>query len=70
MFHATGKVHYTLLSIRFLWILHAMAPEVRKMYDKYNIFSFSGEEGTGIAADGMVELVSVIFDNNCVWQSL
>ncbi len=59
LFHATRKKHYTLLSIRFLWILRAMAPEVREVYEKYNIFSFSGDEGTGIPADEVVELVSI-----------
>lgn len=59
LFHATGKKHYTLLSIRFLWILRAMTPEVREIYEKYNIFSFSGDDGTGIPADRVVELVSI-----------
>ena len=59
LFIATKKVHYALLSIRFLWILESLHPRLRELFEKYSIFSFSGDEGSGIAPDGMIELVSV-----------
>ena len=58
LFIAAGKNHYSLLSIRFLWILRSVDVEVKELYDKYCTLSFSGDLGTGIPADGVVELVS------------
>ncbi len=45
-------------SLKFLWILKALNSAVRAVYDQHNIFTFLGEERTGIALDGVVELVS------------
>ena len=58
LFIATKKIHYSLLSVRFLWILESLHPSVAAVFEQYNVFSFSGNDGTRIAADGMVELVS------------
>ena len=58
LFIATKKIHYSLLSVRFLWILESLHPSVAAVFEQYNVFSFSGDDGTGIAADGMVELES------------
>ncbi len=59
LFMSTGKKNYSLLSLRFLWILKSLDPAIRDVYDKHNIFTFSGDERTGIALDGVVELVSI-----------
>jgi hypothetical protein len=59
LFIAAGKRHYSLLSIRFLWILRSLHPDVRAVFNQHCMFSFKGEEGTGIAADGFIELVSM-----------
>jgi len=58
LFIATGKKNYVVLSLRFLWIMESLNSDVKAIYDKYKVFSFSGEPGTGIAWDGVVELVS------------
>jgi hypothetical protein len=57
LFIATGKTNYSKLSIRFLWILKSMHPDIRAAYDLSRVMSFSGEEGTGIPIDGMNEMV-------------
>ena len=31
--------------------------QVKALYDQYRVLSFSGEPGTGIAMDGVVEIV-------------
>ena len=59
MFIAIGKRNYVVLSLRFLWIMQSLNPEVKKVYDQYRVFSFSGDEGTGIPWDGVVELVCI-----------
>jgi len=64
LFIVTKKKHYALLSVRFLWILKALDPGLLDVFEKYNIFSFSGDDGTGIAADGFVELVCDIIQQN------
>jgi hypothetical protein len=60
LFITAGKKNYTILSIKFLWIMESLHPEVKAIYDKYRVFSFSGNEGTGIAPDGCAELVSAL----------
>ena len=57
LFIATKKNNYSLLSLRFLWILKSLDPAVRAVFDQHSVFTFSGDEGTGIALDGVVELV-------------
>lgn len=57
LFIATKKVHYSLLSVRFLWILESLEPTVADVFERYHIFSFTGNNSTGMAEDGMVELV-------------
>ena len=57
LFIRNKKHNYTLMSMRFLWILRSLNPEIRKMYEKYRVLLFSGEPGTGIPMDGVVELV-------------
>lgn len=58
LFVATNKKHYAVLTIRFLWILSSLNPEVVQVYNKYRVLSFTGEPGTGIPIDGVNELVS------------
>ena len=55
MFYQTRN--YSILSLRFLWTLKSMNKEARDVFDKHGTFSNSGDPGTGIAADGYMELV-------------
>ncbi len=57
LFIATNKRNYVVLSLRFLWILESLHQDVKDIYDQYRVFSFTGEEGTGIPWDGFMELV-------------
>ena len=57
LFIARRKTNYVVLSLRFLWIMEAMHPDVKKLYDEYRVMSFSGDEGTGIAWDCYMEMV-------------
>lgn len=59
LFFAAGKTNYTMMSVRFLWELHSLNPEVREIYDQHRVLSFSSEEGTGIPFDGVIELVRI-----------
>jgi hypothetical protein len=44
--------------VRFLWILHSLHPDIVDVYKKHRVMSMSGEEGSGVAIDGINELVS------------
>ena len=57
LFLAAKKHQYASMSIKFLWVLKKMHPAIRAIYDQYRVFSFTGNEGTGIPADGVNELV-------------
>ena len=57
LFLATGKTNYSVMSIRFLWELHAMHPTVRELYNQYRIVSLSGDDNSGLALDHLNELV-------------
>lgn len=37
--------------------MESLSPAVRDIYNQYRVFSFSGEPGTGIPWDGVMELV-------------
>ena len=60
LFIATKKYNYSLMSVRFLWILNSLDPEIKKMYEQYRVLSFSGDPGTGIPMDGVIELVGML----------
>jgi hypothetical protein len=57
LFIATGKRNYSIMSIRFLWVLRSMHPAVKAAYEQHRVLSFSGDPGTGIPFDGVIELV-------------
>ena len=57
LFIATGKYNYSIMSIRYLWMLWALHPQVKALYDQHHVLSFSGEAGTGIPYDGVAEIV-------------
>jgi hypothetical protein len=61
MFIASGKHNYAAMSVRFLHILESLHPDVVKVYEEYKVFSFSGEDGTGIPCDAMMELVYILY---------
>ena len=42
-------------------MLESLHPTIKAEYDKHRVLSFSGDEGTGIPYDGVVELVSSLF---------
>lgn len=64
LFIARGKRNYAAMTIRFLWVLRSMAPEIKELYDQYRVLSFSGDAGSGIPMDGVVELVCYNFITN------
>ena len=57
LFIATGKNNYSLMSVRFLWMLSSLNPAVKALYDQYHVLSFTGEEGSGNPMDTVEELV-------------
>ena len=69
IFIATNKNNYSTMSIRFLWMLRSLNPEVKQAYDANRVVSFSGEPGTGIPYDGLIELVC-IYDNRLLLVTL
>jgi len=68
LFIAAGKKHYSVLSIRYLWIRRALNPQLREIFDSNRVFSFSGEPGTGIPIDGFNELVWIRILSNCAMR--
>jgi len=64
LFLAAGKHNYVSMSMKFLWILRKLNPDIKAIYQQYRVFSFSGKEGTGIPADGVNELVYNRFADN------
>ena len=60
VFIAAQKTKYTQLTIRFLWILQSLHPDIVKIYNKHRVFSFSGEVNTGIPYDEVIELVCAV----------
>jgi hypothetical protein len=61
LFLATRKSKYCLMSIRFLMILWSLHPDVKDLFNKFRVLSFSGDEGTGIPMDGVCELAVYTF---------
>jgi hypothetical protein len=59
LFIAAKKRNYSVLSIRFLWILKTLHPEIRTALNHSMVLSFTGIEGTGIPIDGFNELVNI-----------
>lgn len=57
LFMATGKTNYSVMSIRFLWELHALHPTVKECYDLHRVVSLSGNKNSGLAYDHLNELV-------------
>ena len=58
LFIATKKTNYTQLTIRFMWCMQSLHPQIVDIYNTNRVFSFSGEDNTGIPYDGVNELVS------------
>ena len=59
LFIATNKCNYVILSLKTLWVFECLNDTIKNIYDQYRVFSFSGDEGTGIAWDGLIEIVSI-----------
>ena len=59
LFIATNKRNYVVLSLNTLWVFECLNDTIKNIYDQYRVFSFSGDEGTGIAWDGLIEIVSI-----------
>ena len=57
MFMATRKTNYTQLTIRFLWIMQSLNTEIAEIYNCHRVFSFSGDDNTGVPYDGVNKLV-------------
>ena len=57
LFIATGKHKYARMTIRFLWVLNHLDEEIVEVYNKFRVFSFSSDIGTGVAYDGVIERV-------------
>jgi hypothetical protein len=59
LFIATRKTNYVAMSLRYLWIMEAMHPEIKALYNQFRVMSFSGEDGTGMPWDCYMELVYI-----------
>ena len=57
LFMATNKYNYARMTVRFMWVLHALHPDIHNAYNAYRVFSFTGEPGTAMAIDNLNELV-------------
>ena len=57
LFHASGKFKYCLASIRFLMIMRQLHPSVKQVLDVHRVLSFTGDAGSGVPMDGVIELV-------------
>ena len=55
MFITAGKTNYSLMSIQYLWMLQALNEDVLDLYNEYRVASFSGEPGTGVGFDHVIE---------------
>ena len=59
LFITARKTRYSILSMRFLWLLRYMNPQLTKIFNDYRTFSFTGGKDTGIQIDGVNELVCI-----------
>ena len=59
LFIAAKKRNYSVLFIRFLWILKSLHPEIRAALNHSLVLSFTGMEGSEIPIDGFNELVNI-----------
>lgn len=57
LFIATNKYNYVGMSIRFLFIMRSLHPQVRALINKHRVMSYTGDPGTGIPLDGLIEMV-------------
>lgn len=57
LFITAKKHNYAVMSIRFLWLMRYLDPQVASVINDFRIFSFSNAKMTGIPLDGVNELV-------------
>lgn len=60
LFITTGKFKYTQLTVIFMWIQRSLHPSIRDIYLNNRSFSFSGSPHTGVAFDGINEMVCML----------
>lgn len=58
LFIAARKKHYAIISLRHLWILKSLSPDVLQAYYSNRVFSADGLPGTGIAHDAKLEMLN------------
>lgn len=58
LFIAANKYHYAIISLRHLWILKSLDPEVLASYFANRVYSSDGERGTGVALDAKLEMTN------------
>ena len=56
-FIACCKSNHAIMTMRFLWLLRFLNPDLVKVINENCIFSFSSDKDTGIPLDGVNELV-------------
>lgn len=61
IFIATNKYHYSLITMRYAWILKSLHPLIKQEYLWNRVFSFSGKSGTGMGMDCFIELVNIFY---------
>jgi hypothetical protein len=57
LFITARKHNYAIMSIRFLWMLQFLHPNIVSVINDFRTFSFTGAKMTQIALDGLNELV-------------
>lgn len=57
LFITAKKHNYAIMSIRFVWMLEYLHPDIVGIMNDFRIFSFSTAKMTGIPLDGVNELV-------------
>ena len=61
LFISTHKSRYARLTIRYLWVIQHLHPEVQECIDQHRVFNFHGKLASGIAYDMFVEKVYYFF---------
>ena len=57
LFIAARKTRYAVMSLRFLWLLEYLHPQVVEIINSFRFFSFSDKPNTAIALDHLQEIV-------------
>ena len=61
IFIATRKVRYTRLSIRYLWVIRYLHPDLSQTLSEHRFMNLTGDSSSSIALDMFIEKVTFAF---------